>query len=80
MLKRNNNPLTKKVQVSLFVVNSQNNNDNIKKTKLFHISKEKMESSSFYNAYKTDLKSSRRTEEAEYVDIIDVSKVSENKI
>lgn len=87
MLKRNNRR-TKTVQFNLFVVNSQNQNGKTTNAKILHIAKqgssESSCSSGFYDLYKDRLLkmniSSRHTEEAEYVEIINDAKFSESKV
>lgn len=82
MLKKNNSA-TKTVQVNLFVVNGQNDKKTFTKTEILHITKQHSDSSypsSFYKLYDDLDINSRRTEEAEYVDIIDDSKLSDCKV
>lgn len=86
MMKRNNQH-TRTVQFNLFVVNSQNQNGKTTKAKILHIEKQGSESScssGLYDLYKDRLLKmdlhSRRTEEAEYVEIINNDKFFESKV
>lgn len=82
MLKKNNRS-SKTLQVNLFLVNGQNDTRAITKAEILHIAKQHSESyyhSSLFKLYEESLDiNSRRTEEAEYVDIIDDHKYSDCK-
>lgn len=86
MLKRNSRR-AKTVQVNLFLVNGQNANRTIAKTEILHIENKDSEfsyPSSLSKLYEDSFckleMNSRRTEEAEYVDIIDDPKFSNCEI